>query len=313
MLHKFAFLYLICSYAEVTLTDSCSGEKHLMWQCKIPLCNKIGFTKKTVEPSIHILHGRNRIICLSFCKDKKKNLWKCKNPWTAFTTFKQSINITASCACGWLICVCAQECSTPRISVSVKADELTVELSEGSGHRGQFLPFTALTVIHLHQQHQNIDTLIFQSWFWALAWIWLNANIADLLSDYREAVSLGYFAYLNIIGDLIGWIVSAQDVDSVFSTHCSSIEPCTLKWPLTFPFTGLWTKTVDLSGKAAYLLASLNHNQTIDLSFADQLTLYVDRSQRCSVSLFDTALTRVAWKNWPNSATRRFHWSFCAS
>lgn len=32
----------------------------------------------------------------------------------------------------------------------------------------------------------------------------MNANIADLLSDYREAVSLGYFAYLNIICDLIG-------------------------------------------------------------------------------------------------------------
>lgn len=33
--------------------------------------------------------------------------------------------------------------------------------------------------------------------------MWMNSNIADLLSDYREAVSLDYFPYLNIIGDLI--------------------------------------------------------------------------------------------------------------
>lgn len=43
------------------------------------------------------------------------------------------------------------------------------------------------------------------------------------------------------------------------------------------------------------------------------LALYVDRSQRCRVLLIDTALTSEAWKNCPNSATRRLHWSCWAS
>lgn len=46
---------------------------------------------------------------------------------------------------------------------------------------------------------------------------------------YREAFSLGYFTYLNVVSDLIGRIVSTQDVDSVSGPHCSCIEPCALK------------------------------------------------------------------------------------
>ena len=37
----------------------------------------------------------------------------------------------------------------PGVSVSVEAKELTVELSEASGHWGHFLPLTPPTVEHL--------------------------------------------------------------------------------------------------------------------------------------------------------------------
>lgn len=62
-----------------------------------------------------------------------------------------------------------------------------------------------------------------------------------------------FSSYLNFISDLVRWIVSTQDVDSVSHTHGSSIETSTLKWPLTLPHTRLWTKTVDLDQeKGAY-------------------------------------------------------------
>lgn len=60
-------------------------------------------------------------------------------------------------------------------------------------------------------------------------------------------------SYLNFISDLVRWVVSTQDVDSVSHTHSPSIEPSTLKWPLTLPHTSLWTKTVDLDEKRVQL------------------------------------------------------------
>lgn len=79
-----------------------------------------------------------------------------------------------------------------------------------------------------------------------------NHDLEHQLVKVEQLLQIKRFAYLNFISDLVRWIVSTQDVDSVSHTHCSSIEPSTLKWPFTLPHTGLWTKTVDLEGKKAY-------------------------------------------------------------
>lgn len=55
------------------------------------------------------------------------------------------------------------------------------------------------------------------------------------------------FWYLDFIGDLVRWIVSAQDVNPVSHPHCSGVETGALEWPLTFPHTRLRAKTIDLS------------------------------------------------------------------
>lgn len=62
------------------------------------------------------------------------------------------------------------------------------------------------------------------------------------------------FSCLNFVSDLIRWIVSTQDVDSVSHAHCSGVEAGTLEWPFTLPYRGLWTKTVYLYGKKTHLL-----------------------------------------------------------
>ena len=47
--------------------------------------------------------------------------------------------------------VYVSSCSSPPwVSVSVEADQLTVELCQRSGHRRHFLPLAPPTVIHLH-------------------------------------------------------------------------------------------------------------------------------------------------------------------
>lgn len=48
--------------------------------------------------------------------------------------------------------MCARQRGGPGVSVSAEADQLTVELGQGSGHRAEFLPFAPFTVVHLHQR-----------------------------------------------------------------------------------------------------------------------------------------------------------------
>lgn len=66
-----------------------------------------------------------------------------------------------------LQCVCVCSVSgrvAPRVSVSVEADELAVELGQRSGHGSHFLPLAPPTVVHLHnkpQQNQLGLTLFF--------------------------------------------------------------------------------------------------------------------------------------------------------
>lgn len=79
--------------------------------------------------------------------------------------------------------------------------------------------------------------------------------------------NVSFLSYLNLISDLIRWIVSAQNVDSISHGHCSSIEPSTFKWPFTLPHTGLWTKTVDLKGKKRHTFTQVQSISQQKLSF----------------------------------------------
>lgn len=80
----------------------------------------------------------------------------------AFQTFKQSIK-QLSRVCVDALCVCAPQRSSPGVSVSAKADELTVELGQGSGHRAELLPFAPFTVIHLHHRRTSPFILLFDT------------------------------------------------------------------------------------------------------------------------------------------------------
>lgn len=137
------------------------------------------------------------------------------------------------CVCVCAVCVCAvSRCITPWISVSVEADELAVELGECSGHWRHFLPLTPPTVVHLHRFTAD------------LIWIRIQEKYQQ-----QDACFCGLkpFSYLDFIGDLVRWIVSAQYVNPVSYPHCSCVEASALEWPLTFPHTCLWTKTIDLA------------------------------------------------------------------
>lgn len=58
------------------------------------------------------------------------------------------------------VCVCSESFDVaPRVSVSVEADELAVELSQRSGHRRHFLPSTPPAVVHLHRQQTNMEVV----------------------------------------------------------------------------------------------------------------------------------------------------------
>lgn len=133
------------------------------------------------------------------------------------------------------VCACASVCVsavsrrvTPRISVSVEADELAVELGERSGHWRHFLPLTPPTVVNLHRFTTDPSSIRIQE-------------------KYRQQGALKLSLYLDFIGDLVRRIVSAQDVNPVSHPHCSCVEAGALKWPLTFPHTCLRTKTIDLA------------------------------------------------------------------
>lgn len=126
---------------------------------------------------------------------------------------------------------------TPWVSISVKADELAVKLSECSGHGCHFLPLAPPTVEHLHRWPGDKEgkRLFFSVW----VIIWLYGQIEKKKS----------LPYLNLISNLIRRVIPTQDVDSVSHTNSTCVEASTLKRPLSFPHTGIRTKTVHLDGE----------------------------------------------------------------